>query len=103
MNRKKKDGSVETEQEPATSKKAPLKVFLLEDVSASIFAREYPVRGEMRTFYSVSFSRSYRDSAGSRRYVKTFNLEDLGKVISVAQQADEHIRGLVHVASESIA
>ncbi len=103
MNPKKKDSSVETEHTApeAAVKIMPLKVFLIEDVSASIFAREHPVKGELRTFYSVSFSRSYRDSAGKRKYVKTFNLEDLGKVVSVAQQADEYIRGLLNEVGES--
>lgn len=73
----------------------PIKIFIVEDVSASVFAREHTVQGEERTFYSVSFSRSYRDSDGKRRYVKAFNLEDLGKVVTVAQQADEHIRKLI--------
>jgi hypothetical protein len=74
----------------------PIKVFVLDDVSASVFSREVLVKGEERTFYSVSFSRSYRDSAGARKYVKTFNLEDLAKVVTVAQQAEEHIHGLQH-------
>lgn len=90
MDKKKK-----TEAPSASDPKGPIKTFLLEDVSASVFAREYPVKGEMRTFYSVSFSRSYRDAQGTRRYVKTFNIEDLGKVITVAQQADAYIRELM--------
>ena len=84
------------QQEVVPSKNAPIKTFLIEDVSASVFSRENSVKGEMRTFYSVSFSRSYRDSAGKRKYVKTFNLEDLGKIVSLAQQADEYIRGLLN-------
>ena len=97
MTPKRKDGSVETEQAaPTAEKKGPLKVFVIEDVSASVFGREYPVKGELRMFYSVSFSRSYRDSYGTRKYVKTFNLEDLGKIVSLAQQADEYIRSLLN-------
>lgn len=92
MDSKKKNTSARAE--PAAPTGGPVKVFMLEDVSASVFAREIPVRGEMRTFHSVSFSRSYRDSKGERRYVKSFNLEDLGKVVTVAQQADEYIRSL---------
>ena len=88
-------------KEVVPSKNAPIKTFLIEEVSASIFARENPVKGELRTFYSVSFSRSYRDSAGKRMYVKTFNLEDLGKIVSLAQQADEYIRGLLNAQSEA--
>ena len=77
-----------------------MKVFLLDDVSASVFSREYPVRGKPQTFYSVSFSRSYRDAQGARKYVKTFNPEDLGKVTSLAQQASEFIHGLSTVKAE---
>ena len=73
----------------------PLKVFRIDDVSASVFTRKHQVNGEIVTFYSVSFSRSYLDSDGQRKYVKFFNLEDLGKVIAVAQQADEYIRSLL--------
>lgn len=78
----------------ADAAKGPVKVFLADEVSASVFAREVAVRDEMRTFYSVSFSRSYRDSQGKRKYVKTFGLEDLGKIVTVAQQAEEYIRSL---------
>lgn len=88
-NKKKKLDSATDGQ---TVAKGPVKVFVLDDVSASVFARKFAGRGQERTYYSVSFSRSYRDSSGSRRYVKTFNLEDLGKVVTVAQQADEFIR-----------
>jgi len=101
MNPKKKVRSAEAEQTKTAAvapepKRLPVKVFVVEDVSASIFAREFPMKGgEMRTFYSVSFSRSYRDAGGTFRYVKSFNLEDLGKVIHVCQQADEYIRGLL--------
>lgn len=80
---------------PQTAANGPVKMFLVDDVSASIFARTQAMKNGERTFYSVSFSRSYRDSSGNRRYVKTFNLEDLAKVVTVAQQADEYIRGLL--------
>jgi hypothetical protein len=90
--KKKKSAPAESAADGQPAANGPVKVFVIDDVSASVFAREVPMRGENRTFYSVSFSRSYRDSGGSRRYVKTFNLEDLGKVVSVAQQSDEYIR-----------
>jgi hypothetical protein len=97
MDTKKKDkASKEAKAAPAAN--GPIKVFLEDVVSGSIFAREVKVRGEMRTFYSVSFSRSYTDADGVRKYVKTFNLEDLGKVAAVAQHADEYIRTLMQPA-----
>lgn len=95
MDDKKKKAPAPAEADQANG---PIKVFVLDDVSASVFSRDVPVNGQERTFYSVSFSRSYRDSSGTRKYVKTFNLEDLAKVVTVAQQADEHIHGLQHPA-----
>jgi hypothetical protein len=70
----------------------PLKVIRIDDVSASIFDRKVMVRGEEQTFYSISFTRSYRDSSGKWNYVKSFGLDDLGKLVTVAQQSDVFIR-----------
>ena len=72
--------------------KKPAKVIRIDDVSASVFVREHTVKGETRVFYSVSFSRSYKDSSGTWRYAKSFDLEDLGKIVSLCQQADTYIR-----------
>jgi hypothetical protein len=80
---------------PTTDGPKALKVFRINDVSASVFARDREIRGESRTFYSVTFSRSYKDSTGQWRYTKWFDLEDLGRVVTVAQQASDHIHGLI--------
>jgi hypothetical protein len=76
------------------AKRAPIKVFTADDVSAAVFAHSHQVRGEMRTYYSITFTRWYRDRGGKNRYVNSFGLEDLGKVITVAQQADQYLREL---------
>ncbi|MGI8982264.1 MAG: hypothetical protein ACR2FY_23785 [Pirellulaceae bacterium] len=96
MDSKKKNLSASADQaaEPQTAAKGPIETFLVDDVSASVFARTQAVRNGERTFYGVSFSRSYRDSGGKRRYVKTFNVDDLGKVMVVAEQAEKYIREL---------
>ena len=96
MDAKKKNNP--PEKGAAKTANSPVKTFLLDDVSASVFAREHETKNGMQTFYSVSFSRSYRDSNGKRMYVKTFNLEDLGKLVTTAQQADEYIRKLLQSA-----
>ena len=44
-----------------------------------------------RTFYSVSFSRSYKSASGDWRYTKNFDREDLGKIVTLCQQAAEYI------------
>ena len=78
----------------STEAKKPMKVFRIDDVSAAIISRARQVGSEARVFYSVTFSRSYKDSSGQWRYTKWFDLEDLGKVVSVAQQASEYIHSL---------
>jgi hypothetical protein len=74
--------------------RAPVKVLRIDDVSCSIFKRS--VKG--RDYYSLSLSRSYKDSSGVWRYTKSFDFDDLGKIISLCQQADEYIRGLLSPA-----
>lgn len=99
-NKKKKDAS-RTEETPASQavKRGPVKTFLADNVSASVFEREHVYKGQPTKFYSVSFTRSYKDSSGVFKYVKSFDLDDLGKVVTVAQQASEYIRGLIEQAS----
>lgn len=94
-----KKNNTRTETGAADAVNSPLETFFLDDVSASVFPRDVKTKNGMRTFYGVSFSRSYRDSKGTRRYVKTFNQEDLGKVVTVAQKADDFIRKLQTVAA----
>jgi hypothetical protein len=94
ISKKKKDvpsARAETAADPA---RGPVKVLRIEEVSASIFARTRTVQGEPVTFHSVSFSRSYKDAAGERKYTKNFDTEDLGAIVSLAQQASEYIHGL---------
>jgi hypothetical protein len=82
-------------------KKMPVKILRIDEVSASIFRREHQVGGELRTFFNVSFSRSYKDSNGVWRYAKSFDLEDLGKLVTLCQQADEYIRGALNSVQEA--
>jgi hypothetical protein len=98
MDAKKKKGS-EPQQAPESEGTKPLKVFRIDDVSASIFVRQRNVQGEDRQFYSVTFSRSYKDSQGQWRYTKWFDLDDLGKIVTVAQQASEFIHGRLEQAA----
>ena len=75
-------------------KQDPLKIFRRDDVSASNFGCERQVQGEIRTFYSVTFSRSYKDASDRWRYTKWFDAEDIRKVIAIAQQASDYLQGL---------
>ena len=74
----------------------PVKVFRLDDVSVSLFARERSFQGRPATFLSASFSRSYKDAAGERKYTKNFDADDLGKVAELCKMAADHIDGLRH-------
>lgn len=82
----KKDKEV-TAPVPQAEAKGPVKQFRADDVSASIFARER----NGRTFHSVSFTRSYKDRDGTWKYTKNFDADDLGRLVTVAQQAAEWI------------
>lgn len=85
---------VETVASP-DAKHRPLKNIRVEDVSASIWPREVMVKGTPTTFYSVTFERSFRDGNGRWRYSRYFDLNDLGKVITAAQQAADYIQSLI--------
>ena len=94
--KKSKDASAPAEK--AGAGRAPVKAFHDSDVSASIFAREY----NGRTFYSVSFTRRYKDAKGAWRYVKSFDVNDLGRLVTVAQQAAEWLHGRLYPEPEAL-
>ena len=93
METKKAKSSTKEAAAPEATK-GPLKVLRIDDVSVSVFARDRQVQGQLRTFYSVSFSRSYKDASGTWKYTKNFDVEDLGKIVGLCQQASEYIDGL---------
>ena len=72
---------------PQEAKRGPVKVCRVDDVSAAVFAREF----KGRRFFSVSFTRSFKDRDGTWRYTKNFDADDLGRLVTVAQQASEWI------------
>lgn len=76
------------------TKRQPLKTFHVEDCHASVWVREALVRGEPQKFYSVSFERAYVDRDGSRKYTKSFNMENLGKIVTLCHQASEWFQTL---------
>jgi len=85
---------------PAAAKKPPIKVLRVEDVSVSIFAHEREAADGKRVNYSCSFQRSYKDSAGEWKRTQWFGLDDLGRLVSCAQQADEYLRSLTSQGAE---
>lgn len=89
METQKKSAPVKEQKLNVTNEESrvPINVFRQDDVSASIFSRSY----SGRTFYSVSLSRSYKSAKGEWKYTKNFDREDLGKIVTLCQQAAEFI------------
>lgn len=73
----------------ADAKKRPAKVFRIEDVSVSIFAHE---RDDGARNFSFNFQRSYRDRTQTWKRTQWFGLDDLGKLITLAEQANDWAR-----------
>lgn len=95
--KKRKDApaaSPKAKQVSPEAKRRPLETVRVGDCSASIWAREYPVQGAPKTFYSVTLERSYKDRNGAWKYTGSFDADSLGSVVSLCQQADDKIRGL---------
>ncbi len=82
------------ETAPQDAKRRPLKTFTLGDVHASVWARDHAINGRLTRFYSASFERSYRDSAGKTGYSRSFNPDDLGTLMALCQEAGQYIDGL---------
>jgi hypothetical protein len=70
------------------------------DISASIWSRDHLVRGESRTFYSLTLERSFRDRDGAYRYTRSFDPDSLGSLVTAIQKADEFLRTLEESAAQ---
>ncbi len=77
------------------AKRKPVAVIRVDDCSASIWSRQHPVQGKLKTFYSVTLERSYKDRDGAWKYTKSFDYDSLGKLVSLSQQAQETISKLM--------
>ncbi len=75
-------------------KRKPVRTIRVNDCSASIWAREAVVKGEPKTFYSVTLERSYKDRDGGWKYTRSFDADSLGTVVALCQQASEAIAGM---------
>lgn len=94
---KEKDVSGKKPEEQNASqdaKRKPLKTFRVEDCSASVWTRDVMVQGESKRFYSVTLERSFKDRDGSWKYTKSYDADDLGKLVSLCQQASDYLHGL---------
>lgn len=85
---------------PQDAQRKPIQTVRIGDVSASIWSRDHQVRGELRTFYSVTLERSFRDRDGAYRYTKSFDPDSLGSLVAVIQKADEYLQRLREPAAQ---
>ena len=79
---------------PQDAKRKPVRTIRVDDCSVSIWAREAVVKGEPKTFYSVTLERSYKDRDGGWKYTRSFDADSLGTVVALCQQASEAISAL---------
>jgi hypothetical protein len=86
-NRASEDAETATQDAPHR----PVKTFRLEECSVSVWSREHVVRGENIVFWSATPERSYKDASGTWKYTKSFDADELGKLITLCQQAREFI------------
>ena len=91
---KSKKAPAKAEAPSQDAKHKPAASLRADDCSASIWARQFVVQGQPKTFYSVTLERSYKDRDGAWKYTKSFDAESLGKIVSLCQQASETINGL---------
>ena len=69
----------------------PEKKFSCGPVSASIWAKTKTVEGETVKFYSVTITKAYKEGE-DWKYTNSFNIEDIPKVVLVANEAYKYIR-----------
>jgi hypothetical protein len=76
------------------ARRRPLTTLRAGDCSASVWARDFVVRGKPTRFYSTTFERSYRTPGGEWKYTKSFDLADLGSLVTLCHQVTEYVRSL---------
>jgi hypothetical protein len=77
------------------AKRKPATTIRVDDCSASIWSREYVIQGTPKKFYSMTLERSYKDRDGQWKYTRSFDADSLGKIVSLCQQAQEAIDGMM--------
>ena len=83
------------------AKKLPIKTIRVDDVSCSIFSHERERNGVATVNFSFGFSRSYKDRDGTWKHTPWFGVDELGALVSCAQQAHEYVTALTSGAAES--
>ena len=68
------------------AKQKPVATIRVEDCSASIWSREYLIKGQPTAFHSITFERSYKDRDGRYHYTKSFDANSLPHIATLVQQ-----------------
>src|SRR5437899_97424 len=68
--------AVSAPEAASVPRKGPLESIRLDDCSASLWARKRESQGAEKTYWSITFERSYVDKAGTRRYTGFFSPDD---------------------------
>jgi hypothetical protein len=72
------------------AKMRPIRTFRVDNVSASVWTRVV-VKLEPVTFYSVTFDKHYENANHESKRTHWFHLNDLPKLVTLAQQAEQYI------------
>ena len=83
----------------ASEKRKPIHTFRVDEINVSVWSRQHEVRGELRTFYSYTLERSYRDKLGKYGYSRNFDFDSSDRLIEAVQRAKEYLQTLVHPES----
>lgn len=82
-------GSV-TKNVTTAAKTRPIRTFRVDNVSAAVWARTI-VRAETFTVYSITLESHYEDDKGNQKYSGFFRPNELPKIVSLCQQAEQYI------------
>ena len=82
------------ESPSAEPKNGPVRIIRLNDVSASIWAREVSVKGVPKTFHSVTFERSYKLDDSAYKYTRSFDPQSLPRLVEVIRQTEATLKEL---------
>jgi hypothetical protein len=77
------------EENMATPNRKPATAFRFGNVNAAVWENT----GEKGPFFSVTFSRPYKDVAGNWKNSASYGLNDLDALSSVAEMAKDWVRG----------
>lgn len=83
-------------------KRGPLKTFHQGDVWCNVHAFTRESKNGVRTNYSVTFSKSYRDKDNKWKHTSFFSVADLGTVVELAKNARTFVDSLNYPQPEPL-